>query len=279
MKTMMKYFTVLAVLTAISFTLAAQDKTLLEYRYKAGKSYRYKNLSNYDMVQEMNGQEMKMSGNSSSIVRMEISSVSSTGDMTSVNVYEEMKTVVKNAMMDTTMEQKEVIGKRGRVVFSKLGAEIKKEVIDTVKVGAMAAGSNTLLTSGLMRLPDHPVAIGEKWSNEHADTMKIGEGNMITTAHTDFTMIGSEQKNEKSCYKFSYVSKSETTGKMTQMGMEIFVEGTGDTIGNVWIDSKEGILICKESITNQEMTYAMTGQMKMSVPSTQTIRSNYNLIE
>ncbi len=279
MKTTMKVLAVMAIFFMASLTATAQEKIVLQYKYKAGNNYRYKNLSVYDMVQEMNGQEMKMSGTNSSQVKMEVTSVSADGDMTSINVYEEMKTVMKNSMMDTTMEMKEMIGKRGRVIFSKLGLEIKKEVIDTIKLQGMSGGANTLLTVGLMRFPDHAVAQGEKWEISHNDTTKIGDGYTATSYHNEYTLAGTELKNNRECLKFSFVSKSETTGKLTQMGMEIFVEGTGDTIGSVWVDSKEAILVCKESISNQDMTYAMTGQMKMSIPSTQKITSTYTLVE
>ena len=279
MKTKISLMSIMVLLVAICPNTAAQDKTLVEYRYKAGSSYRYKTLSDYEMVQEMNGKEMKMSAASTTILKMEVTEVSPEGNMSFINTYEEMKVGIKNSMMDTTMEQKDIVGKRGRVVVNKLGVEIKKEVIDTIKMQGMLTGANSLLTSGLMRLPGHPVALGEKWVNDQVDTLNIGDGNTVTRSHTEYTMVGSELKNNRECYKFSFVSRSETAGKMTQQGMEIFIEGDGDTMGWVWVDIKEAILICKESISNQDMTYAMTGQMKMSVPSTQKITLTYSLVE
>jgi hypothetical protein len=279
MKKMINLLALLVVLTSVSFNAAGQDSTKLEYKYKAGKTYRYKSLSSYDMVQEMNGQEMKMSGLNTSIVKMEVTVVSANGDMTSINSYDEMKTIIKNSMMDTTMEQKEMIGKRGRVIFSKYGIELKKEVLDTITTKGFSSGANTLLTMGLMRFSGHGVAAGVKWSANHIDTVKMGEGSTITNSQTEYSFIGTEQKGTRDCYKIAFVSKSETTGKMKQMGMDIFVEGTGDTSGFAWIDRNEAILVNKESNSTQEMTYAVTGQMKMSIPSTQTIKSTYTLVE
>ncbi len=279
MKKIMNHFSLLVVLTFVSLNAVSQDSTKLEYKYKAGNTYRYKSLSSYDMVQEMNGQEMKMSGESTSIIKMEVTAVSADGNISAVNSFEEMKTIIKNAMMDTTMEQKELIGKRGRVTFSKYGTELKKEVIDTITTKGFSSGANTLLTLGLVRLSEGRVATGCKWSASQTDTVKMGEGSTISISQTEYSYIGTEQKDNRDCYKLAFVSKSETTGKMKQMGMDIFIEGTGDTSGLAWIDRNEGILVNKESSSTQEMTYAVTGQMKMSIPSTQTIKSTYTLVK
>jgi hypothetical protein len=61
--------------------------------------------------------------------------------------------------------------------------------------------------------------------------------------------------------------------------MEMVVEGSDETTGTLWFDPSAGILVCKESTTQSDMTYAMTGQVTMSVPSVQVIRSAAVLVE
>jgi len=262
-------------------TLPAQEKFSLEFSYKQGQVFRYRSSSTYDMTQEMNGQEMKMSGTNSSVLKLEVESVSAGGNMTFINSYEEMKSSMKNNMMDTTIIQNDVIGKRGKVVIDKPGKEISKEMIDTVKSdrGAGAGSIASMYSVNFVKLPDNPVAIGEKWTYSHTDTTKMGEGYTVTSAETEYTLLQKEMKDGHECFNIAIVSKSETTGKLMQMGMEVFLEGSAESRGAAWIDPKLGILVARETESTQDITYALTGQMKMSIPSTQIIKSSYKLLE
>jgi hypothetical protein len=153
-------------------------------------------------------------------------------------------------------------------------------MIDTVKSeNGMGSGISSAYSVNFTKLPGTPVAIGEKWTYTQTDTTKIGEGFTITTSNNEYTLLQKEMKDGHECFNIAFTSKSETTGKMMQMGMEMFIEGSAETKGAAWIDPKLGILVAKESVTNQELTYALTGQMTMSIPSTQVIKSSYKLIE
>jgi len=256
-----------------------QEKFSMDFRYKAGETYKYRSNHDYDMVQEMNGQEMKMNGSSTSLIQLVTESVSATGDITFISSYQEMKTSMKNPMMDTTLIQKEMIGKRGKVVMSKYGKEISREIIDSIipEKGMGSSNVSSIYSVNLVKLPDHPVAIGEKWTTVDVDTVEIGEGKTITSTYTEYTLLQKEQKGGYECLNIGIQSKSESTGKMTQMGMEMFLEGSSESTGAAWIDPKAGILVARESTSTQEMTYALTGQMKMTIPSTQTIRTSFRL--
>jgi hypothetical protein len=281
MKTTMLKVLWISGLILLTGTMNAQEKYNLEYRYKTGDTFRYQNSSDYDMVQEMNGQEIKMTGSSNSILKLIIESVSAEGNITFVNSYEEMKSSVKSGIMDTTFEQKDIIGKRGKVIIDKFGKEISSEMIDTVKkAGGMdGSGVTSLKSVDLPKLPGYPVAVGEKWTDIRTDTTKVGEGTMIITYNSEYTLLQKEMKDGHECFTIAVVSRSETTGKMMQMGMEMFIEGTAESNGTAWFDPVLGILVAKESVMNQDLTYAMTGQMNMSIPSTQVIKTSFKLIK
>jgi hypothetical protein len=86
-------------------------------------------------------------------------------------------------------------------------------------------------------------------------------------------------KNGHECLKITFTAETEITGRMVQMGMEMFLEGTGYNSGTLWFDEAKGVTVARESSSAQEMTYALTGTMNISIPSTQTIRSSYTLVE
>jgi len=281
MKTTMLKVLWISGLIILTGTMNAQEKYNLEYKYKSGDIFRYQSLSDYDMVQEMNGQEIKMTGSSNSILKLIIESVSPECNITFINSYEEMKSSVKSGIMDTTFEQKDIIGKRGKVIIDKFGKEIFSEMVDTVKRegGMGGTGISSLNSVNLPKLPGCPVAVGDKWTDIRTDTTKIGEGTMIITYNSEYTLLQKEIKDGHECFNIAVVSQSESTGKMMQMGMEMFIEGTGESKGSAWFDPVLGILVAKESVMNQDLTYAITGQMNMSIPSTQVIKTSFKLIK
>ena len=102
---------------------------------------------------------------------------------------------------------------------------------------------------------------------------------MVTKTTRKYTLAGEEEKNGHKCRKISFSGTIEIGGKMTQMGMEFFMEGSGETTGFIWIDKESCIMIAKESSTDQDMTMALTGQMQMTIPITTTTNSKFTLVE
>jgi hypothetical protein len=63
------------------------------------------------------------------------------------------------------------------------------------------------------------------------------------------------------------------------MGMDLYIEGTSDASGTIWFDPAAGMLILQESTTIQELTFAMTDPVPMTIPLTETISTSYSLVE
>jgi hypothetical protein len=262
-------------------TAYAQEKVSLSFKYSPAETFRYRTDVTYDSQQEINGQEMKMSGGSHSVISLHSVSVDTTGSTTFLLMYDEMKTSIKNVKLDTTIIQTELLGKRAKIVFSRLGKELERVMLDSVEVtkGFGAAANASIFTVNLLQLPDHPVGAGDKWTADIRDSTKAGEGYFSNTGKIDYTLVAPELKNGHHCLKIAFVSKKETTGKIKQMGMDMVMEGTVEASGNIWFDQGKGVMVFKESTTTNDMTVAMTGQMKMSVPMTQVMKSTAMLVE
>ena len=56
------------------------------------------------------------------------------------------------------------------------------------------------------------------------------------------------------------------------MGMQMVMEGDGDTKGEFLYDEKERMYQSGTSETNMDMTIAMTGAQNMTIPMTQLIK-------
>ena len=257
-----------------------QEKFLLEYRYVKGKTYKYQEESKFESVQEINGQEMKATGSTFSLMKMIVESVSESGDITFINSLEDLKITTKMITMDTTMVMKDLLDKNIQTIISKTGKMIDQKILDTLIMGKnfMERG-NSLLTvyKEFIVFPEHELKFGDTWNDERTDTTKGTQ--MVTKINAVYTLAALEEKNSHPCLKITFTGKMEIGGKMTEMGMDFFMEGTGDTSGTLWFDQKSGIIIAKESTNDQDLTMALTGQMQMTIPITQTIISKFTLLE
>jgi hypothetical protein len=278
MKTL-KIFVIIGSLSLLG-NANAQEKFLLEYKYLKGQTYRYQDESKYESVQEISGQEYKATGSTFSLMKMIVQDVSENGDITLISSLEDYKVIAKSAYMDTTMVMKDLLNKDVQTVISKTGKMINSKQLDTTSTGKdfFGKGNNLVNTyKEFIVFPDHAIQPGDTWNDTQIDTAKGTQ--MVIKTELVNTFLGVEEKNGHNCIKVGFSGKTEIGGKMTQMGMEFFMEGSGEIKGTLWFDQKLWILIAKESTNDQEMTMAMTGQMQMTIPITTTTNSTFTLIE
>jgi len=278
----MKSFKVLLVITCMFLlgNATGQERFLMMYKYEQGKTYRYGEETKFESVQEINGQEMKANGSTTSVLRMDVQNVSGNGDITMIHYYEDMKIKTKMGMMDTAMIFKEMLDKKSQTILSASGRLIDQKAIDTVNLaGNMFAGRRGIsdLYKEFVIFPDSALKTGDSWTDDRTDTLEGTQ--MITKTTRKYTLAGEEEKNGHKCRKINFTGNIETGGKLTQMGMEFFMEGSGDVTGSIWIDKESCIMISKESTTDQEMTMALTGQMQMTIPISSATNSKFSLIE
>ena len=257
-----------------------QEKFLMEYKYVKGKTYNYKEEVKFESVQEVNGQEMKAKGSTNSLMKMIVEEVSEKGDIIFNNSLGDLRITTKMMTMDTTIVMKDLLDKNIKTTITKTGKMIDQKIPDTVKEGEnfMDRG-NSLLTvyKEFVVFPGHALKFGDTWKDERTDTTRGTQ--MVTKTDLVYTLTGIEEKNGHSCIKTSFTGKTEISGKMTQMGMEFFIEGSGETRGTMWFDKETCIIVAKESTSDQDMTMALTGQMQMTIPITSTTNSTFTLLE
>jgi hypothetical protein len=270
----------LAATLLCSFSLSGQEKVKLEYKLEKGKEYRYKSVNAYESVQEMMGNEMKVNGEGRTVTLYQPEETNNEGVITCIIKQEDSEVHSVGMGMDTTMKVTDAIGKRFRVQIGKNGDILKEEALDTGKVRGKALTMKLLGHLSLRKLPESPVSKGEKWTKNKVDTTSMGEdGQTITTASTEYVFEGIELKNGHNCARISFKGTFELTGKIKQMGMDLFTEGNGETNGSFWVDVEKGVFISEESKTTQDITMAITGQTQMTIPSSQTITTKTILIE
>jgi len=272
-------FIVLFTGAAVCATAHAQDQYTLKYMLEKGKAYRFADTSLIKSSQEINGQEMKSTITSYSTVRLIPEAIGEDGSTVLTISPDQMKVVVKNARMDTTIDVKEMIGKRTRMTISALGETLKKEVVDTVQLTPLTASMGRQDIIRLHTMPAKPVKLGEKWTSTRPDTNDAMGGRMVTLATGEFTLLSRENKLGIDCLKISYAGKLTVKGKGTTNGMDFFVEGSGTTSGTYFQAIRTGVTVWEDSKYDVESTVALTGAQNMTIPSSTSVSTHRILLK
>lgn len=257
----------------------AQESYTLEHKFDKGKTYRYSATANSRMTQEMGGQEMRVAVDAWFVPKVTLESVTPEGNIVLVYSADSAKSHIKAPNMDSTMILNNLVGKRSRLTLTPKGEVLKRETIDTVKADRMMSGIGLRELVRLPRLAAGSVKMGETWNVTQADTNEMGGGKIITTTKTVYTLAGKENVQGHDCLKVTYNGTATTAGKGSMMGMELFVEGTGKSMGTFFFDAAKGMFVRNDSKTETETTMAATGQQNMTIPISAVTETSLSLKE
>ena len=269
-KQFLKNAMVIALVAMSGFGYSQQ--VVLKYQFVMGKTYTYEVQLANNIIQSFGGQEMKMVMDISASSEFFIEKIAENGDITIIELIKDISMHTVMMGRDTTMNFKD-INEKNRVVYTKDGKQISKELIDSASIPDLAGTTNQI--SRLMYLPEKAVKVGEKWQNVKTDKTEITDKNPIGTiinSNEDFTYVGKESQDGKSFDKILIESTSTIEGKGIQMGMEMFMEGTGKTQGFAYFDSKTSVIVYSELNTDMDMNLAIAGQENMTIPMSQSMK-------
>ena len=269
-KQFLKSAMVIALVAMSGFGYSQQ--VVLKYQFVMGKTYTYEVQLANNIIQSFGGQEMKMVMDISASSEFFIEKIAENGDITIIELIKDISMHTVMMGRDTTMNFKD-INEKNRVVYTKDGKQISKELIDSASIPDLAGTTNQI--SRLMYLPEKAVKVGEKWQNVKTDKTEITDKNPIGTiinSNEDFTYVGKESQDGKSFDKILIESTSTIEGKGIQMGMEMFMEGTGKTQGFAYFDSKTSVIVYSELNTDMDMNLAIAGQENMTIPMSQSMK-------
>lgn len=257
------------------------DSYKLKYKMAKGTVLYYRLDSQMESLQEMMGSEVEANSKSNANVKITSEGENKDGNLTFLIVYESMLFEMMSSMMDSTFKDPEgLIGKRVRKTITPYGDQIKSVELDSIKLGLLAhAGGLASAREFLPNLPDSELKMGEKVSMTDVDSLDTLGGTTVTKAEMEFTLTGKETKLGYDCLKIDVKGTINLEGDGMMQGMKIFIEGDGDFQRTLYFAPKEGLLVAAHNQTDIEMTLALTGQMQMTIPITQSQTSNMTLIK
>lgn len=251
----------------------------LAFRMKKGERLKYKMSLTTEQTMEMMGREMTTNVNGYTYMHLDIEDVAKDGNITLVYAVDSMSVDVQGPQGSQSIKSPaELTGKRTRVVINAHGKKLSTTIVDSVKLSGMLAqlGVGRQNAFNLMELSEKEVKSGDTWSTSRTDTMSQGGGKIIVTPSLTYTVGGEVDTLGYKCVRITSQGNTTIKGEGMQMGSKFFVEGQGPGSGLAYFAPKEGLLVASNSVSDLEMTIAVTGQQNMTIP--QSTSQKFSLV-
>ncbi len=265
MKKLISIQVIILLFFVLSSTVYAQ-KFKMEYNFQKGKVFRSNSQTTSVMTQSMMGQDMTMNMEISQNVDYKIEDVDKQGNGTINATFVDGTMKMSGVRGDTTMQLKDSYDLK-KIIVSKIGKKISETVSEKGK--AFQGTSEVRLEV----LPEGEIKVGDKWNYNSNDSINANEFAMLVTLNMECSLAGKEKYEGTDVLKVTFSGKTTNTGKGNQMGMDLFMEGTGKASGFYYYDLKTNMVVYSESSSEQEMTIAVAGQQNMTIPITNKSKS------
>ncbi|MCK9627243.1 MAG: hypothetical protein M0R37_01460 [Bacteroidales bacterium] len=273
MKKILSVMAMVIALTLMCSHINAQEAFTMKYNFKEGKAYKTITKVCTTTTQSMMGQEMKFDVNLDIQSDMNVTKVDPNGNTT----------MVINVKGNTEMNLPEAAGGKKseaftneaiNATFASNGQSVNQTMVDKDGKNVTTVKDYIKLTE----LPKKAVKAGDTWQDKRVDTVANAASPLavITTTDTKYTVVGKEVVNGVELFKISYDGTMEITGKGSQMGMEMIMEGTGVTKGFYYYNPAISIVIGAESLIEMNTNINVSGPQSMTIPMTQTIKVTSN---
>lgn len=270
----MKKILILAVL-ALSFNFVSAQTLKL----KKGQEFNYTTSLDGAMTQSMGGQELTINMKASGTQNYQVENKK--GDIyTLVGKVIIDSLVLNSAMMDSTFTPGEAMADVFRYEVDKLGKMISKADArpdSSKQKGGFSMGIDIKASLPIVQFEKSKVSIGEKWTLDRTDSSDFMGGQMIINTKTNYVIAEQTKHNGVKCLVVKVTADIANEGKTSMQGMDFFMEGTGKTAGNLYIDAKSGMLIDEELVTENLINLALSGQQSMVIPISQKITTKRTL--
>ncbi len=273
---MKKILSVMAMVIALTFMCNytyAQDAVTLKYNFKEGKAYKTITKVITTTTQSMMGQEMKFDVNLDIQSDMNVTKVDPNGNAT----------MVINVKGNTEMNLPEAAGGKKsetftnediNATFASNGQSVNQTMVDKDGKNVTTVKDYIKLTE----LPKKAVKAGDTWQDKRVDTVANSASPIavITRTDTKYTIVGKEVVNGVELFKVAFDGTLEISGKGSQMGMEMVMEGTGATKGFYYYNPAISLVVNTESLIEMNTNINVSGPQNMTIPMNQTIKVTSN---
>jgi hypothetical protein len=258
--------------------VAAQKETVLEYKMPAGQVLRY--LSKEEMVQvsEAMGQSIETLGTTTGTYSFDSKGRKDQNHVLKVTI-DDLAMSLTGTQGDLSPDVNPVKGKSFEMVLSPLGAEVDVSGAESITYNATTGPRNVSSTfKGFFPdLPGKPVRVGDSWPSSLTIEEKAGTVDIRLDFQIVNTLEGFETVDGMECARVSSKITGTISGTGSQQGMDMLFGGTHKGTDLWYFALKEGMFVKSTSETVSDMTISVSGAQSMTIPTTQTRKSEVKL--
>jgi hypothetical protein len=245
-----------------------------------GENYNYTSGMNMDINISVAGQEMKVTSSSTYTIKNVIDKVNADGSIDIINTTWDIKVLSSAMGKDSTINMEGKAGPTYKQQFDKLGNFVKKEIIDSSALLINIDNTSNSL-SVFCEFPDKNLKPGDKWTKERTDSIDIKQmgGKMGVKGQTEYTFGQKEKIDGMDLIKVTFTATLGIGGKGNMMGMDIFMEGTGVSSGELYFDPATGVIYTNKGNIEMDINMAITGAQSMTMPMNQKITYTQKLVK
>jgi hypothetical protein len=258
---------------------------ILQYRFVENEPIQYKSQTNTVITQEMMGQTMEIVSDVMTGYSVKGLGFDEQSNLLTRFTLDSASLTAKSPQGENIIDLSKLFGKGITISMSPLGEELDTIEMDSaeVEIGMMGGGGSRNIKSFFRRtlpnLPDHPVKIGESWTTTRQDTQTQSGMDIISDIETESTLEGLETINGFECVKIINQITGVLEGIGEQMGMQLSYEGDMGGTSTWYFAYKQGVFVKLNNNNFIEGTVAASGQMNMTIPMTQEIKTQVDLIQ
>lgn len=256
---------------------------VLNYRLIPNQDWKYQSAASQTMNMEQMGQSIETETNSLTGYTVKGKGVDKQKNLQATIIVDSMSIISKGMGRETKPDLSPFIKKSFGLIFTPKGKEIDLPGADSITVdfGMMAGGKQSIRTyfrTILPDLPTKPIKIGETWTELDTTKMKQGGMNINITTESTHTLEAMETTSGFECLKISTKSKGALIGEGQQMGANLNFEGDLEGKATWYFAYKNGLFVKSHAENFMEGTIAVSGAANMTIPMTQTTKSEVNLV-
>lgn len=267
----MKKMLLLAAVTLTAGIVSAQTLKL-----KKGQEYNYTTSLSGTVTQSMAGQQMVMNMSTGGYQTFTVEDKKGDNYVILGKVVLD-SLVLKSSMMDSTFRPGEAAAEIIRYEVANLGKVISKA--DARPEGSNSGAAFQMGFDMKQALPLIPfenakVKSGDTWTVDESDSINFMGGLLVVTTKSNYTIVGETKHNGVKCLQVKKTADIANEGNTSMQGMDFYIDGTGKTAGDLFIDAKTGMLLEEDLVTENEINMALSGQQSMVIPISQKMTSH-----
>ena len=236
-----------------------KDGIVLKYGLSVGQDILVKNETESKIITEQMGQSISTDLNSSATYVFTTKSVNDDNSMNIEVEFKGMSQSMESSMGSGDTDFSELIGKTAGFKLSDIGvADNTKGFEDLPEIttvsGETVGGEmyEQVMKATFIMLPDHPVKIGDTWTQQDTTNMPLGEGNLETISKAIYIITEKLEVDGNECFKVDITSTSTTKGEFEQGGTQLVMERKSTSTGLMVFDYTRGMYTSMEIASKTE---------------------------